>query len=28
MATKMIPPTNAKMESVKDNIKISLCVVL
>ncbi len=28
MPTKMIPPTIAKMESVKDNIKISLCVVL
>ncbi len=26
MPTKMIPPTIAKMESVKDNIKISLCV--
>jgi hypothetical protein len=28
MPTKMIPPTIAKMGSVKDNIKISLCVVL
>jgi hypothetical protein len=28
MPTKMIPPTIPKMESVKDSIKISLCVVL